>query len=78
VRRNKNGTKEILFPAQELGIPEMYHDSWPVRPSKVYVYTYEGVVIWGLTAEIVRELSKILRGVERHAEDMYGSLSGAT
>jgi 8-oxo-dGTP pyrophosphatase MutT (NUDIX family) len=59
-RYNEHGEKEILFPAKELGIPEMYHDSWRVRDSNVYVYTYNDIVIWGLTAEIVREIAKTL------------------
>ena len=54
---NESGEKKVLFPAKELGLPEKYHLSWPIKKTRVYVYNYEGTVIWGLTAEIIREIS---------------------
>jgi 8-oxo-dGTP pyrophosphatase MutT (NUDIX family) len=53
--------KKVLFPAKELGLPEKYHKSWPTRKTPVYVYNYEGIIIWGLTAEIVREIAKVFK-----------------
>ncbi len=62
---NESGEKKILFPAKDLGLPEKYHSSWPVKKTTVYVYNYEGIVIWGLTAEIIREITKVLnKGVK--------------
>ena len=57
---NEHGEKKVLFPAKELGLPEKYHLSWPIRKTTVYVYNYDGIVIWGLTAEIIREITKVL------------------
>ena len=58
---NESGEKKVLFPAKELGLPEKYHVSWPIKKTPVYVYNYEKIVIWGLTAEIIREITKILK-----------------
>ena len=57
---NESGEKKVLFPAKELGLPEKYHLSWPIKKTTVYVYDYEGLIIWGLTAEIIREITKVL------------------
>jgi len=62
---NESGEKKVLFPAKELGLPEKYHVSWPIKKTPVYVYNYEGIVIWGLTAEIIREITIFLeKGVK--------------
>jgi hypothetical protein len=55
---NEAGERIVLFPAKELGIPERYYHSWAARKTKVYVYKYRELVIWGLTAEILREMAK--------------------
>ena len=57
---NESGEKKVLFPAKELGLPEKYHSSWPIKKTTVYVYNYEEIVIWGLTAEIILEITKFL------------------
>ncbi len=57
---DENGNSKILFPARELGLPEMYHSPWAARKAGIYVYKYSGIVIWGLTAAIVYELTGIL------------------
>lgn len=56
----ENG-KIYQFPARELNLPERYYKSWSGMPRKVYIYLYENRVIWGLTAEIIMELIKILK-----------------
>ncbi|MGX6591915.1 NUDIX hydrolase [Cetobacterium ceti] len=53
--------KIYQFPARELNLPERYYKSWSGIPRKVYIYIYENRVIWGLTAEIIIELIKILK-----------------
>ncbi|MCL2293941.1 MAG: CoA pyrophosphatase [Spirochaetes bacterium] len=55
-----SGNEKVFFPAKELGLPEKYHFSWPPKKVTTYVYNYEGVIIWGLTAEIIRELARYL------------------
>jgi hypothetical protein len=49
-----DGTR-IPFPAQELGLPEMYHRPWGGRDRTVYLYRYGERVIWGIAGEIVYE-----------------------
>ncbi len=44
------------FPAKELNLPEMYQKPWSGRPRKVYFYFYEDEVIWGITADIIKEV----------------------
>jgi 8-oxo-dGTP pyrophosphatase MutT (NUDIX family) len=45
----------IPFPAQELGLPEMYHRPWRGRDRTVYLYRYGERVVWGIAGEIVYE-----------------------
>ncbi len=54
--RHRNGEKEILFPAKELGLPSRYHGIWTGGRLPVFVYKRDGEVIWGITARIVRDL----------------------
>lgn len=53
---NKNGEKVELLPVKELGLPEMYEDSWGLGKPKVLVYKWKDEIIWGLTARFVREV----------------------
>ncbi|WP_320034743.1 CoA pyrophosphatase [Halarcobacter sp.] len=55
---DENGEKVIHFPVEELGLPEAYHKPWGHRKHKVWVYDYEGDIIWGLTAVIINDLLK--------------------
>jgi hypothetical protein len=57
---NESGEEKVLFPAKKLGLPEKYHTSWPLRKSAVYVYNYKGIIIWGLTAAIIREIASLI------------------
>ena len=62
---NESGEEKVLFPAKELGLPEKYHLSWPIKKTIVYVYNYEEIIIWGLTAAIIQEVTKFLeKGVK--------------
>ena len=58
---NEKGEKVILFPAEKLGLPEKYHNSWKGRTPGTYVYKYEDIIIWGLTAKIVKEITEIIK-----------------
>lgn len=53
---DENGQKEIFFPVEELGLPETYHKPWGNKRHKVWVYQYEGEVIWGITSVLIKEL----------------------
>lgn len=55
----ENGVK-YNFPAVELNLPKMYHSPWKSSPREVFLYIYENRVIWGLTAEIIKETIKYL------------------
>lgn len=48
------------FPAKELNLPKMYHKPWKSEPREVYMYIYNEKVIWGITAEIIREVLKYI------------------
>lgn len=52
------GNKEVYFPVDELGLPEIYQKPWGHRKHKVYVYKYKKQVIWGMTAVILNDLLK--------------------
>lgn len=55
---HEDGTKEVFFPTEELGLPENYHKPWGHKRHKVWVYKYEDQIIWGLTAVILKDLLK--------------------
>lgn len=55
---DEEGNKEVYFPSEELGLPEGYHQPWGHKKHKIYVYKYEGEVIWGMTAVILNDLLK--------------------
>ncbi|WP_432204573.1 NUDIX hydrolase [Cetobacterium somerae] len=51
---------KYIFPAEELNLPKIYHSPWKSTPREVFLYIYEDKVIWGLTAEIIKESIKYL------------------
>ncbi|MCK5879955.1 MAG: CoA pyrophosphatase [Holophagae bacterium] len=53
---HRNGEKEVLFPAKELGLPSRYHGTWSGGRLPVFVYRVDDEVIWGITARIVQDL----------------------
>ena len=55
---HENGEKEIFFPVEELGLPETYRKPWGNKRHKVWVYKYEGEVIWGITSVIIKDIIK--------------------
>jgi len=61
---NGSGDTEIIFPAKELGLPERYHEPWGGILHEVYLYRTEHGVIWGLTAQIVRELVRVAKEID--------------
>ncbi|MDX8336403.1 NUDIX hydrolase [Candidatus Cetobacterium colombiensis] len=54
------GGIKYVFPAEELNLPKIYHSPWKSPPREVFLYIYEDKVIWGLTAEIIKESIKYL------------------
>ncbi len=56
-----NGERQELLPVNELGLPERYASPWVNCKHRVFVYRTSEEVIWGITAELIYELSKKLR-----------------
>lgn len=56
-----NGERQELLPVNELGLPERYASPWVDGKHRVFVYRTSEEVIWGITAELIYELSKKLR-----------------
>ena len=54
----EDGEKEELLPVKELGLPEKYSLPWTRGKHRVLVYKTSEEVIWGITAELIFELSK--------------------
>lgn len=63
-----SGKEVTLFPAQELNIPQRYHNSWKGHSHKVYAWQYEGETIWGVTAEILVEILKLATNKNEQCE----------
>lgn len=53
---DEEGDEHVYFPAEKLGVPEKYWNSWSGILHDIYVYKYQNRVIWGITAEIIKEL----------------------
>lgn len=54
-RYNDKMEKEHLLPVRDYALPERYEQPWSGRKHPVFVYSAEHGVIWGITAELVRE-----------------------
>jgi 8-oxo-dGTP pyrophosphatase MutT (NUDIX family) len=61
VIKEKDGTVVEIFPAKTLNLPERYWMPWKAADREVYVYRTDEGVIWGLTAELLRELAILIR-----------------
>ncbi|NLV68318.1 MAG: CoA pyrophosphatase [Spirochaetes bacterium] len=51
--------RELAFPARELGLPERYQGKWNSALQQMYLYRTEQGIIWGLTAEIIRDMLEL-------------------
>jgi 8-oxo-dGTP pyrophosphatase MutT (NUDIX family) len=56
-----DGELIALLPVKELGLPEKYSLPWTQGKHRVLVYKTSEEVIWGITAELIFELSKRLK-----------------
>lgn len=52
---DKLGKKIETFPAKDLGLPPIYHDSWSNGYREIISYNYQGHIIWGFTANILKD-----------------------
>ncbi|MDZ7724981.1 MAG: hypothetical protein U5R06_19760 [candidate division KSB1 bacterium] len=57
---DQNGKETVLLPVKELGLPETYHQPWHGRPHRILVYPTSKGSVWGITAEIISEIIKLL------------------
>lgn len=57
----ENGERKDLLPVKELGLPERYAESWTKGRHRVLVYRTTDEIIWGITAELLFELSNRLK-----------------
>lgn len=59
---DRMGHERVIFPAKELGLPERYHKPWGTAAlQKVYVYRYDGEIIWGMTARFIFDMVKKIK-----------------
>lgn len=57
----EDGEKVELLPVKKLGLPEKYSIPWTNGKHRVLVYRTSEEVIWGITAELIFELSTKLK-----------------
>lgn len=60
IENDSDGNITELLPVKRLGLPDYYANPWRNGRYRVIVYDTKPDVLWGLTAEIVYEFSKIL------------------
>ncbi|WP_027339259.1 NUDIX hydrolase [Halonatronum saccharophilum] len=51
---DEDGKKEILLPAEELGLQERYKEPWSGKDRSVYLYSTSEGTIWGITAALIQ------------------------
>ncbi len=56
---DEDNKKNVLLPSKEIGLPEKYEKPWGGNIYPVFVYKSEYGIIWGITAELVKEFIKI-------------------
>jgi 8-oxo-dGTP pyrophosphatase MutT (NUDIX family) len=61
---DENGKKVELLPVQKLGLPSRYSKPWKNGFHRVLVYNSTEEVIWGITAEIVFELCRMINSTK--------------
>ncbi len=49
----EKGDEQVLLPAKELGLPDVYSKPWGGTMYEIFVYKYENEVIWGMTARFI-------------------------
>jgi peroxisomal coenzyme A diphosphatase NUDT7 len=59
---DKTGKEIVLFPARELGLPERYEKPWGNMKHAIYVYKVGQRMIWGLTARLILDFVRRLKG----------------
>lgn len=57
---DESGEKRILLPVEELGLPTRYTKPWGGKEYNIYVYKFNGKVIWGITAQLIYDFIKKL------------------
>ena len=63
----EDGEKVELLPVKELGLPEKYSLPWTNGKHRVLVYRTSEEIIWGITAELIFELStKLKEQIDKH------------
>ena len=60
-RLDAEGREEVLLPSRELGLPSRYHTSWRSKEVPLFVYRTQEGVIWGMTAELIGDLTGYLK-----------------
>ena len=60
---DEEGKQVVLLPSRELGLPSRYLKPWGGKEHQIHLYRYEGEIIWGITAELIRDfISRIPAG----------------
>ncbi len=60
---DEDGTLVESFPAKEFNLPPKYHKPWGTHKHRILVYDTKPEVVWGITAEIIYDFSKKLKGI---------------
>ncbi|MFW6415247.1 MAG: NUDIX hydrolase [Thermodesulfobacteriota bacterium] len=53
---DQEGNRVDMLPIEELGLPEHYREPWPAINYRVLIYRSPQETVWGITAELVKEV----------------------
>lgn len=57
---DEKGKRIDLLPVEKLKLPSRYSKPWGRFKRKVYFYNYDGEVIWGITAALIKNVVELL------------------
>ncbi len=66
--KNDNGEEIYTLPVKELKLPERYAKPWHGKKHRVLVYKTNVEVVWGITAELVYEIMRILKSTSEKSK----------
>jgi len=58
----KTSEEIVYLPVRELGLPERYLDPWGNFKQNVYVFKTTDGIVWGLTARIIMDFIRVMKG----------------
>ena len=67
---DENSNRITIFPAKKYNLPAKYHKKWKGTPRKIYLYEHSGEVVWGFTANILKDTAEKIEKLLKEVADV--------